>query len=347
MLRQVQRHCFFVRFVIKNSESGIDCKNTINNCQITLTNNITLDIIFYKNNVILRGGAMQDLIRKIRNHLNMSQTEFAEKLNVSFATVNRWENGRAIPNKLAQSQIFELCREKSVPVYDMTLQRITDAANTVKLPSGRILLYHGSKSGVEGDIAPISRKQCDFGRGFYMGTDPAQPLTLICDYEKSKFYIVTVNLNDLETLEVPADIDWAMLVAYHRGKMEKINGTVLYNKYRDMASAKDIIIGSIANDRMFYVIDNFFIGGITDAALVGSLSALRLGKQYVAVSDKACKAVRIEAEVSISYLERLFLKEVAEENRAKGISLANDICKSHRREGLYFDEILENANNEV
>ena len=134
-----------------------------------------------------------------------------------------------------------------------------------------------------------------------------------------------------------------MLVAYHRGKMEKIIDTPFYNKYRDMTSNKDLIIGNIANDRMFFVIDNFFVGNVTDAALVNSLSALQLGKQYVAVSQKGCDAVRIEAEVELSYLERLFIKEVAEENRARGISLANDICKNYRREGMYFDEILDEA----
>ena len=49
------------------------------------------------------------------------------------------------------------------------------------------------------------------------------------------------------------------------------------------------------------------------------------------------------AEVALSYLERLFMKEVAEENRARGISLANDICKNYRREGMFFDEILDEA----
>ena len=291
---------------------------------------------------------MQNLIKEIRAYLNMSQTDFAELLNVSFATVNRWENGRAVPNKLAQSKMYDLCRERSVPVYDMTLKKIAKAAESVKLQKGRILLYHGSKSGIEGDIAPISRLQCDFGRGFYMGTDPGQALTLICDYEKSKFYIVSVDIEKLAQSEVPADIDWAMLVAYHRGRMEKIKGTDFYNKYSNMTSGKDLLIGSIANDRMFYVIDNFFIGNVTDAALINSLSALQLGKQYVAISEKGCKAVKVETEVTLSYLERLFMKEVAEENRTRGISLANDICKNYRREGLYFDEILEKArvNNE-
>ena len=287
---------------------------------------------------------MQELLKQIRAFLNMSQTEFAEHLSVSFATVNRWENGRAVPNKLAQSRIYELCKEKGVPVYDMTLQRIREAAQAAELEAGRVLLYHGSKSGIEGAIEPKSRKQCDFGKGFYMGTAPSQALTLICDYEKSKLYLVSIDTRQLARLDVPADIDWAMLVAYNRGRMERISGTPFYNKYRDMVASKDLIVGSIANDRMFYVIDNFFIGNVTDSALVHSLAALQLGKQYVAVSQKGCNAVRIECEVPLSYLERLFMKDISEENRAKGVSLANDICRNYRREGLFFDEILDKAN---
>lgn len=286
---------------------------------------------------------MQTLIKQIRTYLNMSQTEFAEQLNVTFQTVNRWENGRAVPNKLAQSTMYELCKSKSVPVYEMTLKKIAEATEAIKPQAGRMLLYHGSKSGIEGTIEPKSRKQCDFGKGFYMGTEPSQALTLICDYDKSKFYIVSVGTDELAHIEVPADIDWAMLVAYHRGRMEKINGTTFYNKYRDMTANKDLIIGNIANDRMFFVIDNFFVGNVTDAALINSLSALQLGKQYVAISQKGCDAVSIEAEVSLYYLERLFMKEVAEENRERGISLANDICKNYRREGMFFDEILDEA----
>ena len=288
---------------------------------------------------------MQTLIKQIRENLNMSQTELAEQLNVTFVTVNRWENGHAVPNKIAQTKLYEICKENDVPVYEITLNRIAAAAENVPISEWRVLLYHGSKSGIKGKIEPKSRSQCDFGKGFYTGTDPSQALTLICDYDKSKFYIVSVDTTDLKTIEVPADIEWAMLVAYHRGRMETIKGTPLYEKYRKMSKDKDIIIGSIANDRMFYVIDNFFIGNITDAALVGSLSALQLGKQYVAITQKGCDAIRIEAEIELSYLERMFIQKVAEANRAKGVSLANSICKNYRREGLFFDEILEKAQN--
>lgn len=286
---------------------------------------------------------MQTLIRKIRSYLNMSPADLAGQLNVTATAVNRWENSRTIPNRSAQLRMYELCKEKSVPVYDMALERIREASGRIRPEADRIILYHGSKSGIEGSISPKSRKQCDFGSGFYMGTEPSQALTLICDYDRSKLYIVSICADGLACLDVAADIDWAMLVAYNRGRMEKIKGSSFYNKYREMAADKDLIIGSIANDRMFYVIDNFFIGNITDAALVHSLSALRLGRQYVTISQKGCDAVRVESEVSLSFLERLFMKEAAEENRSKGVSLANDICRAYRREGRFFDEILDEA----
>ena len=286
---------------------------------------------------------MQNVIKSIRLHAKLSQQELADKLGVTFATINRWENAKATPNKLAQIKLYEFCRENDIPVYEMTLRRICSEANSVELKDNRILLFHGSKSGIEGNIAPISRKKCDFGAGFYMGTEPIQPLTLICDFEKSKFYIVSIGMDDLTKLEIPADLEWAMIVAYNRGKMDKIKGTDIYEKYRQLCENKDILIGSIANDSMFFVLDNFFQGNITDLALVKSLSALQPGRQYVAVTQKGCDAVQIEKEIPISYLERKFLRDISADNRSKGISMANDICKNYRREGVFFDEIMDQA----
>ena len=286
---------------------------------------------------------MQKLVKHIRDYLGLSQADFAEKLGVNFATVNRWENGRAIPTKLAQAKLYDYCKEQGVPVYQFVLDKIANEAASVNLEDGRILLYHGSKSGIVGDIAPKSREMCDFGKGFYMGTEPGQPLTLICDFEKSKFYIVSIDIKALDTVEIKADLDWAMLVAFHRGRMDKIRGTAFYEKYSRIDAGKDLVIGSIANDRMFYVLDNFFMGNITDMALVNSLSALKLGKQYVATTEKACTAVRIEREIPLSMMERRFLQDESDANRQKGIALANDICKNYRREGNFFDEILDGA----
>lgn len=286
---------------------------------------------------------MKELIKQIRQYTGLSQAEMAKKIGVQFATINRWENGHSQPTRLAEEGLFALCEEFSVPVYDMIIEKVKREASTIKIEDGRIILYHGSKSVIIGDIAPISRDKCDFGKGFYMATTPEQPLTLICDFKESKFYVVSVDTSELTTIEIPANIDWAMIVAYNRGKMEKIKGSKFYEKYSSMISGKDLAIGSIANDRMFFVIDNFFMENITDVALVNSLSALQLGKQYVALTEKACMAIRIEKEIDLSFFEKKVLRKVSEGNRQKGIELANEICKLHRRTGKFFDEILEGA----
>ena len=275
--------------------------------------------------------------------MNLSQQDFADRLGVSFSTVNRWENGKSKPTKLAQNSVLELVKASGIDASEFIYKRIKEETDSIDISDGRILLYHGSKSGIKGNIAPISRDKCDFGKGFYMGTIPEQPLTLICDYPKSKFYIVSINLSGLKETNIPPDINWAMLVTLKRGKMDEIAGTDFYNRIASLSAGYDVITGSIANDRMFFVLDNFFQGNITDTALVESLSALNLGRQVVAVTQKSCDKVCIEKEIKLSYLERLILKERAETLRLKGISMANDICRAHRRDGLFFDEILKQA----
>ena len=286
---------------------------------------------------------MQRLILDIRNQLNVSQDDLAKMIGVSFATVNRWENGHSNPNKAMQIRLYDICKEKGVDLEDIIQKKIESATLDIKKRPGRLILYHGSKSGIKGAIAPKSREWCDFGKGFYMGTDPYQPLTLISAFEQSRFYIISLDLTNLRVLTVNPDIEWAMLVAFNRGKMESARGTRLYNHYAEMAKGYDVIVGSIANDRMFYVLDNFFLGNITDKALVMSLSALQLGKQYVATTEKACRQTAIEADIELSYMERVFLRDMGESNRVKGVNLANEICRDYRREGLYFDEILQES----
>lgn len=50
-------------------------------------------------------------IRNLRRELNMTQENFAHEIGVTFATVNRWENGRTTPNKVAQ-KVLRLLEKK-------------------------------------------------------------------------------------------------------------------------------------------------------------------------------------------------------------------------------------------
>lgn len=137
------------------------------------------------------------------------------------------------------------------------------------------------------------------------------------------------------------DLDWAMLVAYNRGKLDAAKGTPVYMKYASMSNGCDILIGCIANDRMFVVLDRFFNGEITDKALIHSLSALNLGRQYVALTERACRQITITGETLLSDDDRDKWKQLSTENRSRGIALADDICRRYRREGQFFDEIVK------
>ena len=45
-----------------------------------------------------------ELVKEVRRQLELSQEDLARKLDVSFSTVNRWENGKSSPSKLAKKQ---------------------------------------------------------------------------------------------------------------------------------------------------------------------------------------------------------------------------------------------------
>ncbi|HEY3295965.1 MAG TPA: helix-turn-helix transcriptional regulator [bacterium] len=67
-------------------------------------------------------------IRRLRQELNMTQESFAHEIGVTFATVNRWENGRTTPNKVAQKVLGllekKLRKLKSPSETDSLLQQV-------------------------------------------------------------------------------------------------------------------------------------------------------------------------------------------------------------------------------
>lgn len=52
-----------------------------------------------------------DQIRHLRKELDLTQQQFAERLGVSFVTLNRWENGQSKPSPMGQTKLKELRAE--------------------------------------------------------------------------------------------------------------------------------------------------------------------------------------------------------------------------------------------
>lgn len=60
----------------------------------------------------------QRLVKELRVKLILSQQEFADLLNVSFASINRWETGKHEPTIKAKRKIVELCKENGIDIKE-------------------------------------------------------------------------------------------------------------------------------------------------------------------------------------------------------------------------------------
>jgi len=57
---------------------------------------------------------ISEKIRIVRERLNISQEILARDLNVSFATINRWENSKTKPSRMAQDVFYAYCKKHKI-----------------------------------------------------------------------------------------------------------------------------------------------------------------------------------------------------------------------------------------
>jgi putative transcriptional regulator len=51
------------------------------------------------------------LVKELRERLRMTQEQFAQKVGVTYSTVNRWENGNRMPQPFLVRRLLELKEE--------------------------------------------------------------------------------------------------------------------------------------------------------------------------------------------------------------------------------------------
>ena len=60
-------------------------------------------------------------IKRIRRKAFLTQEDFAKEIGVSFATVNRWETGKARPNLKTMKLIDDYCKRNEID-FDISEQ---------------------------------------------------------------------------------------------------------------------------------------------------------------------------------------------------------------------------------
>lgn len=51
------------------------------------------------------------LVKELRSRLDLTQEQFAQKVGVTYSTVNHWENGRRVPQPFLVRRLLELKAE--------------------------------------------------------------------------------------------------------------------------------------------------------------------------------------------------------------------------------------------
>jgi len=73
---------------------------------------------------------MSEFVRAIRRELKLTQEELAHQLGITVGTVNRWENGRFRPSKLARAMILDFAKK-----HGLSLDRLLAQESAGPIPS--------------------------------------------------------------------------------------------------------------------------------------------------------------------------------------------------------------------
>ncbi|MDR1397257.1 MAG: helix-turn-helix domain-containing protein [Desulfarculales bacterium] len=59
---------------------------------------------------------LPEYMRKVRRAMEMSQQQLAEKLGVSYTSINRWEKKVVEPSPLARKSFLDFCKAQDIPI---------------------------------------------------------------------------------------------------------------------------------------------------------------------------------------------------------------------------------------
>ena len=276
-------------------------------------------------------------VKLIRELLDLSQQQFAERIAVDATTVARWETRKMEASEDNIDKIYTYAFNNNIFINDIKAQLYyEDLSNENKL-----VLFHGAKNIIDGSIdIDHSKSNNDFGKGFYCGESFEQSSLFVSGFDTSSVYIISFDPQNLSHIKYKVNQEWMLTIAYFRGRLKAYDNHPTIKRLINKLNGMDYLIAPIADNRMFRIIDSFIEGEITDEQCIHCLAATNLGFQYVFKTEKALSQVEI--------LERCYLcskeKERYQSKRLEDNKIGDSKIKMARRQyrgkGQYIDDIL-------
>jgi hypothetical protein len=212
-------------------------------------------------------------------------------------------------------------------------------------PTSKIITYHASTEKVGKPVwnyaAGTDSERNDFGLGFYVSTDKAQPIMLLCERDEIVLNQYELDLTGLAVKQFGNDEEWLLTVIFNRRNFsKKKNIHDIRDHYRKEIEQYDVVIGAIANDRMFSTINAFIENNITDRVAIECLKMMQYQPQFVLKSEKACANLTYTGcdLYDVSELEKY--RRRAESERATVDDKINEIKEATFRQGRLLSEII-------
>lgn len=168
----------------------------------------------------------------------------------------------------------------------------------------KLILFHGSKEGLNDIAIEKGRENCDFGKGFYLSESYSSAAEFISTYPHSSIYSFSFDMSSLNVVIYDVSLEWMIMVCYFRNKLDEFKDNPLIKKELEKIEKADIIIAPIANNKMFFIMNRLVKEDISVEVALHSLSASSLGKQYVIKTNKALERLKVEERFYISSLEK-------------------------------------------
>lgn len=203
-----------------------------------------------------------------------------------------------------------------------------------------VILYHGSKFGFNKIDVNGSKEFSDFSNGFYTSMKYESALAFIEKNPNSSIYVFEIDTKDLNVLTLDSSLDWMILISYYRGYLNEYSNSKVLTDILKKMNDIDIVVAPIANNKMFQILSDFALGNITSSEAIHSLSASRLGLQYVFKSQRAINKLQFKERLYISDGERKNSALFSEENANLIESKLYLAKREYRNEGKFIEEIL-------
>ena len=131
-----------------------------------------------------------------------------------------------------------------------------------------------------------------------------------------------------------------LAICYFRGTLGAFSRSEEVGRIIAEAEKADVIIAPIADNKMFYIMDQFTDGEINADVALHSLSASSLGSQYVFKTEKALEKLIPIERYYLCMPEREECRARLNE-RSYEIDTKLKLAKREFKNGLFIEEILK------